>query len=109
MPNWVIIDDATGRVKEIILSSPHDPDYPVNPGETAIKDTDLSMTKGVPNKYLKFDKGVVVEMDKAEKDAVIAEEDAAKKTVDDLRVSVKAKLTGLGFTDEESGFILRQS
>lgn len=106
MPNYAIIDDATNRVKEIILSSPYDPDYPVKVGETAIKDPDLSAIKGVETKYLKYDKGTIVEMDKADKDIIVAEEEAAKQAVDNLRQSAKTKLMGLGFTNEESEVLL---
>lgn len=80
MPNYVIYDLLTDRVKKWVLSDPHDPIYPTDPGDGFIKDpiiptlVDKNGNITTPIHYWKHKSGSIVEMSPPEKNVIDAEE-----------------------------------
>ena len=77
MPNYAIYKTADNLVVDYVVSSPHDPTYPVLAGQAAIKDPDVSALAAVPRLYWKQEGGLIVEMTAPEKAALDAEIAAA--------------------------------
>ena len=86
MPDWVIYNTTTNRVKRYEKSSPIDPTYPVGAGEGAVKDPNVTALSSVPIKYWKQVSGSIQEMTSTEKTQVDADLENARK------VSARARI-----------------
>lgn len=87
MPNWAIYDTNTNAIKRYLPSDPHDPTYPVEPNEGALKDPSLADVAGQPLRYWKHVSGAIQLMTQAERDAV----DAAIASADQAAAKLSAK------------------
>lgn len=92
--------------EEGIINEKH---YSVDGADLDIRPNCMKIDRNVfktITKYHKVVDGKIVEMTQEEKDVLDAPAIAEKEARDNLILSIKTKLKGLGLTDEEADFII---